>query len=358
MGSEEKRIERTLAFLVLAALATGCFLVLLPFLAPILWALILALVTWPAFQTVQSALKGRRTLAASAMILMLVGILLIPLIILAASLAEDAAGFVQRVRTFFSQGSPTAPDWLVGLPLVGDKLAALWRDVAEGTISLGQYIPKAIQPVGNWLVQAGTRVGQAVLELCIGLITLFFLYRDGAEAGQDLIKIAGRIGGEQSRRIIEVASGTMKGVVYGTVGTALAQGLLTGIGLAITQVPGATVLGTIAGFAAFFPAGPIVVWGPAAFWLITQGHFISAIFLVAWGGVAVGMSDNVLKPIFIGRGTELHFLMILLGLIGGMIAFGFLGIFLGPTLLAVGHSIVTEWSHSRAEDLESSVDSG
>ncbi|MGD1976554.1 MAG: AI-2E family transporter, partial [Gammaproteobacteria bacterium] len=102
MASEEKRIERTLAFLVLAALATGCFLVLLPFLAPILWALILALVTWPAFQRVQSALKGRRTLAASAMILLLVGILLIPLIILAASLAEDAAGFVQRVRDFFS----------------------------------------------------------------------------------------------------------------------------------------------------------------------------------------------------------------------------------------------------------------
>lgn len=351
MGSDEGRIERIMALLVLAALAAGCFLVLLPFLAPILWALILALVTWPAFLRVQGAVKGRRTLAASLMIMLLVAVLLVPMIILAASLAEDAAGFVQRVRAFFSEGTPAAPTWLAGLPVVGDKLAALWRDVAEGTISLGHYVPKAVQPVGNWLVQAGARIGQAVFELCIGLITLFFLYRDGTEAGRDLVHIAGRIGGDRSERLLQVAAGTMKGVVYGTVGTALAQGLLTGIGLAITQVPGATVLGTIAGFAAFFPAGPILVWGPAAFWLLIQGHFISAIFLVAWGGVAVGMSDNVLKPLFIGRETELHFLMILLGLVGGMLAFGFLGIFLGPTLLAVGHSIVTEWMRTKAEDL-------
>lgn len=352
VGTSEGRIERTVALLLLAALAAGCFLVLLPFLAPILWALIIALVTWPAFRRVETALKGRRTLAASLMILSLVAILLVPMIILAASLAEDAAGFVQRVRAFFAEGTPAAPEWLAGLPIVGGKLAAIWRDVAEGTISMGQYIPKAIQPVGNWLVQAGARIGQAVFELCIGLITLFFLYRDGAEAGHDLVQVADRIAGEQSHRVLGVASGTMKGVVYGTVGTALAQGLLTGVGLAITQVPGATVLGTIAGFAAFFPAGPILVWAPAAFWLLVQGHFISAIFLVAWGGVAVGMSDNVLKPIFIGRETELHFLMILLGLLGGMLAFGFLGIFLGPTLLAVGHSIMTEWMRAKAEDLE------
>ena len=352
MNFSEGHIERTVALLVLAALAVGCLVVLLPFLAPILWALIIALVTWPAFLHLETVVKGRRTLASSLMILLLISVLLVPLVVLATSLAEDAAGFVQRVRAFFSEGVPDPPAWLVGLPMVGEKLAAIWHDLAAGTISLGQYVPKAIQPVGNWLIQAGARIGEAVFDLTIGLLTLFFLYRDGEEAGRDFVSIVQRIGGQQSGRVLEVAKSTMKGVVYGTVGTAFAQGVLTAIGLAITGVPAATVLGTIAGFAAFFPAGPIIVWGPAAIWLIAQGHFLSAIFLVAWGGVAVGMSDNVLKPLFIGRESQMHFLMILLGLLGGMIAFGFLGIFLGPTLLAVGHSILTEWMRAKAETLQ------
>jgi len=350
-------VERPIAILLLAALAAGCFVVLLPFLAPILWALILALVTWPAFLRLQDAVGGRRTLAASLMILLLVAVLLVPMVVLAFSLAEDAGAFVQRVRGFFAEGTPSAPGWLAGLPLVGKGLAVLWRDIAEGTISLGQYVPKVIQPVGNWLVQAGARIGRALFELSIGLLTLFFFYRDGAEAGRDLVHIADRIAGERSARVLQVAEGTMKGVVYGTVGTAFAQGLLTAVGLAVTGVPGAVVLGVIAGFAAFFPAGPILVWGPAAFWLLANGHLVSAIFLVAWGGVAVGMSDNVLKPLFIGRESQLHFLMILLGLLGGMMAFGFLGIFLGPTLLAVGHSIVTEWMRVKVEDLDAASES-
>lgn len=356
MATDKGGMERPIAMLLLAALAAGCFVVLLPFLAPILWALILALVTWPAFLRLQDAVGDRRTLAASLMILLLVALLLVPMVVLAFSLAEDAGAFVQRIREFFTEGTPAAPPWLAGLPLVGKGLAGLWRDVAEGTISFGQYIPKIIQPVGNWLVQAGARIGRAVFELSIGLLTLFFFYRDGADAGRDLVQIAQRIGGERSARVLHVAESTMKGVVYGTVGTAFAQGLLTAIGLAITGVPGAMVLGVIAGFAAFLPAGPVLVWAPAAFWLLANGHLISAIFLVAWGGVAVGMSDNVLKPLFIGRESQLHFLMILLGLLGGMMAFGFLGIFLGPTLLAVGHSIVSEWMRAKAEDLDTTAE--
>ena len=142
----------------------------------------------------------------------------------------------------------------------------------------------------------------------------------------------------------------MKGVVYGTVGTAIAQGILTAIGLAVSGVPAATVLGVIAGFAALFPAGPVLVWGPAAIWLFSQGDIAWGLFLIGWGAVAVGMSDNVLKPMFIGQGVDLHFLLIMLGLIGGMIAFGFLGIFLGPTLLAVGYTLLSEWRAMRRED--------
>lgn len=355
MEIAEERIERLLGLLVLAVLAAGCLAVLLPFVAPVLWAVIIALVTWPAFTRLEEYLDGRRTLAASLMVLLLVAVMLVPLIVLATSLAEDVAGFIQRLRDFFSEGVTDPPAWLAGLPLVGERLVGVWREIVAGTISLGQYLPKAIQPVGNWLLQAGKGIGEAVFDLVIGLVTLFFLYRDGREAGRDLIVVAKHIGGERSRRLLDVAAATMKGVVYGTVGTALAQGLLTGIGLAITGVPAATLLGAIAAFAALFPAGPILVWGPAAIWLVAQGQLPWAIFLVAWGGVAVGMSDNVLKPMFIGRGAELHFLLILLGLLGGMIAFGFLGIFLGPTLLAVGVTLIRGWLQARTDSDESDL---
>ena len=344
------RVEQALAIIVLTLLAAGCLAILVPFTAPILWAVIIALTTWPAYRRLRDLLGGRRSLAATLMVLMLVAGLVLPLIVLATSLADDATAFVRNVRSFFADGVPAAPAWMYGLPLAGDRLAALWTDIAEGTLSLGQYVPKVIQPVGSWLVKIGAGVTQALFDLAIGLITLFFIYRDGGSGGQSLHDLAERIGGAKSERLLGVAASTMKGVVYGTVGTAIAQGILTAIGLAVSGVPAATVLGVIAGFAALFPAGPVIVWAPAALWLFTQGDLVWGMFLIAWGTVAVGMSDNVLKPMFIGSGIDLPFLMIMLGLIGGMIAFGFLGIFLGPTLLAVGYTLVSEWMSLRRED--------
>ncbi len=342
-----RRVEQVLAIIVLTLLAAGCIAILAPFTVAILWAIIIALTTWPAYRRVRNLVGGRRTLAATIMILLLVAGLVMPLVVLATSLADDATAFVRNVRAFFADGVPAAPPWMYGLPLIGDRLAALWTDIAEGTLTLGQYIPKVIQPVGSWLVKIGAGVTQALFDLTIGLITLFFIYRDGGTGGRSLHDLAERIGGDKSERLLDIAAKTMKGVVYGTVGTAIAQGILTGIGLAVSGVPAATVLGVIAGFAALFPAGPVIVWAPAAIWLLTQGDVVWGVFLIAWGSVAVGMSDNVLKPMFIGQGIDLPFLLIMLGLIGGMIAFGFLGIFLGPTLLAVGYTLFSEWMSLR-----------
>jgi len=350
MDISVRRIEQVLAIIVLTLLAAGCIAILVPFTAAILWAVIIALTTWPAYRRLRDLLNGRRSLAATVMVLLLVAGLVMPLVVLATSLADDATALLRNVREFFSEGVPAAPSWMYGLPLIGDRLAHLWTDVAEGTLSVGQYVPKVIQPVGSWLVRVGAGVTQALFDLTIGLITLFFLYRDGGSGGRSLHDLAERIGGEKSERLLDVAARTMKGVVYGTVGTAIAQGILTAIGLAVSGVPAATVLGVIAGFAALFPAGPVVVWGPAAIWLLTQGDLLWGVFLIAWGSIAVGMSDNVLKPMFIGQGIDLPFLLIMLGLIGGMIAFGFLGIFLGPTLLAVGYTLFSEWMSLRRED--------
>jgi predicted PurR-regulated permease PerM len=342
-----KRIEFLVAIVVLALLAVGCLIVLLPFIAPILWALIVTLTTWPAYRQLRRALRGRRTLAAAAMTLLLVSILLVPLVILATGLADDAAVFIRRFRAFFADGIPAAPDWLIGVPLIGGGLANLWAGLAEGTITIGQYVPKVIQPVGNWLVRVGVTVGQGVFDLSMGLLVAFFLYRDGDKAAAAFSQIAHRIGGERSARLTRVAEGTMKGVVYGIVGTAFAQGILTAVGLGVAGVPAAIFLGVVAGFASLIPGGAALVWIPAAIWLFAQGYTGWGIFLVIWGAAIVGTADNVLKPMFISRGSALPFIIVLLGVVGGMLAFGFLGIFLGPTLLAVGYSLVGEWTRQQ-----------
>jgi predicted PurR-regulated permease PerM len=181
----------------------------------------------------------------------------------------------------------------------------------------------------------------------MGLLVAFFLYRDGDKAATAFSQLAHRIGGERSARLTRVAEGTMKGVVYGIVGTAFAQGILTTIGLAISGVPAAIFLGVVAGFASLLPGGAALVWIPAAIWLFGQGDTGWGLFLAIWGAAVVGTADNVLKPMFISRGSALPFIIVLLGIVGGMLAFGFLGIFLGPTLLAVGYSLVGEWTRQQ-----------
>jgi len=342
-----RRIEYLVGIVVLALLAVGCLIVLVPFIAPILWALIVALTTWPVFRWLRDGLRGRRTLAAAIMTLLLVSILLVPLVILATGLADDAAVFIGRFRAFFADGIPPAPGWLAGLPLIGGGLANVWAGLAEGTITIGQYVPKMIQPVANWLVRVGVTVGQGVFDLSMGLLVVFFLYRDGEKAATAFSQVARRIGGDRSARLMHVAEGTMKGVVYGIVGTAFAQGILTAIGLGVSGVPAAIFLGVVAGFASLIPGGAGLVWIPAAIWLFGQGHTGWGIFLAVWGAAVVGMADNVLKPMFISRGSALPFIIILLGIVGGMLAFGFLGVFLGPTLLAVGYSLIGEWTRQQ-----------
>ncbi len=345
------RLEKLVGVIVLALLAIGCLNVLLPFMAPVLWALILVLTTWPVFVRIRGWLRGRRTLAAAIMTLLLILTLLVPLLVLAGGLVDDVAVFIQRVREYVAEGVPPAPAWLAGLPLVGQHLANVWTGLVEGTISIGQYIPRVIKPLGNGLVAAGVGIGQGIFDLSMGLLVAFFMYRDGEAAGQAFRRLARRVGGERSTGLLQVAQGTMKGVVYGIVGTAFAQGLLTAIGLAITGVPAAIFLGVVAGFASMIPGGAGLVWIPATIWLFSQGDTVWGVFLLVWGAAIVGTADNILKPMFISRGSALPFILVLLGVVGGLIAFGVLGVFLGPTLLAVGYSLLGEWTRAHADEL-------
>jgi predicted PurR-regulated permease PerM len=194
------------------------------------------------------------------------------------------------------------------------------------------------------LVQAGIVAGEGVLQFSLIAFIGFFFYRDGAALAQAVRSGLERVTGSVAGRLLEIVGGTINGVMYGIVGTGLAQGLAAVVGLLIAGVPGALMLGFITAFLSIVPAGPPLVWIGATIWLFFQDHPGWAVFMALWGFFIVSGIDNIVKPLLISRGASLPFVLVLLGVLGGILAFGFIGIFLGPTLLAVGFRFVRHWA--------------
>jgi predicted PurR-regulated permease PerM len=180
--------------------------------------------------------------------------------------------------------------------------------------------------------------------LALSLFISYFFYRDGSEGVKRFNSMAVRLWGSRALRLIAVAANTMQGVIYGILGTGVVQAILAGFGLWLAGVPAAFLLALATFVLSLVPVGPPLVWVPASLWLFYSGSTGWAIFLLLWGALAVGSVDNIIKPYFISRGADLPFILTFMGALGGVIAFGFLGLFLGPTLLAVGYNILRDWT--------------
>jgi predicted PurR-regulated permease PerM len=190
-------------------------------------------------------------------------------------------------------------------------------------------------------------MGHALFQIILSITVCFFFYRDGEDTAQSVVNFLKRIAGERTDRLMTVAANTIKGVVYGVLGTAATQGTFAGIGFFIAGVPGALLLGFFTFFFALIPMGPPFIWVPATIWLFYYKGVAWGIFMALWGMFIISGIDNVVKPLLISHGVNLPFILILLGVLGGVIAFGFIGVFLGPTLLALGYSLISEWTSSR-----------
>jgi predicted PurR-regulated permease PerM len=241
------------------------------------------------------------------------------------------------------------------VPVVGQPVAEYWQSLTVDTSKLWTDARHLIEPVSAWLLKGGLMLGGGLVQLTLSIFIAFFLFRDGAAVGGHLAAAVERIAGERGGHLLTVAGRTVRGVVYGILGTALAQAVVMGIGLFIAGVPGAALLALLTFFASVVPiVGTGLVWVPATLWLFHQGLTGWGIFMLVWG-VGVANLDNVVKPWLISQGSDLPFILIFLGVVGGALAFGFIGVFLGPTLLAVGYRLLAEWLAShRAETSPSS----
>ncbi len=353
----DRPVEQILGIGALVLLGIGCLAVLWPFLSALLWAAVLCFSTWPAYTWFERTLGGRRTLAALLMTLLVALVLVAPFAISVATLADSVSSIVAAANRVLEQGPPAPPTWVAGLPLVGERLAIYWQGLAYNAPAFLIELTKLIRPATDIAVASGAVLGVGLLELALSVFIAFFFYRSGPQMAAYVRISSERIAGTRARHLLSVIGLTVTGVVYGLIGTALAQGLLAGIGFWIAGVPQALLLGFLTFILSFVPLAPPLVWGSVTFWLFFQGEVGWGFFVGAWGLLLISSIDNVLKPYLLAQANSLPVLLSFFGLVGGILAFGFIGIFLGPVLLAVGYSLFLEWHAGENEKLVSPPDS-
>jgi len=352
VSERAKQIEQVVALSIIALLIIGSIVIVLPFLRAVLWALVFAVTIWPFFTKVEKALGGRTTLAAVIPTLLLALIFFVPLVYVGAQLVNQAPTALNYAEELMEKGLGPPPLWLKGLPLVGERLEGIWRDFGQDTPRLIEMAKPHVKSLLSSIVSAGTGTARIILTAIIGLIILIFLLKEGRSIGINLEKMAIRLGGERGRHLLFVAGSTMRSVVYGILGAAIIQGIMAVFGLWISGVPNPVFIGAVAGLFALIPVGLIqVVLLPAAGWLIFyKGQIGWGIFLAVWSFAVIGNIDNVIRPMLISRGAKIPFLVVLLGVLGGLASGGIIGLFVGATLLAVFYTMLKEWVAVADED--------
>ncbi|CAM3200564.1 MULTISPECIES: AI-2E family transporter [Pseudomonas] len=341
--------DRLLVQILLLVLFGASFWVMAPFWSALFWGAVLAFASWPLMRLLTRALGGRESLAAGILTLGWMLLVAVPLVWLGFNLADHVRDAVALIKDVQVDGLPEAPTWLGSIPFVGERLVGMWDSIDQQGAALMVTIKPYLGQVGNWLLARSAQIGGGILELTLSLVFVFFFYRDGPRLAMFVHRLLERLIGERAGYYIDLVAGTVQRVVNGVIGTAAAQALLALIGFLIAGVPGALVLGIVTFLLSLIPMGPPLVWIPATAWLVWKGDYTYAVFLGVWGTFIISGVDNVLKPYLISRGGNLPLVIVLLGVFGGLIAFGFIGLFIGPTLLAVAYSLLTDWSASQAQ---------
>ncbi len=341
------RLERIISGVVVLLLVGGCLLVLRPFISALLWAVILSFSSWPIYRRLLKLVRGRRTLAALMMTTAMVLVVFLPFLVIGAAVSDNVRDLTTAARSWTETGPPAPPTWLDKVPFLGPRIVHHWQIITSDSEKLLQLGKRLIAPTSALLVTIGKMLISGLAQLALSILIAFFLFRNGESAAARAVAAVERIADERGRRLLKVAGDTVRGVVYGILGTALVQAVMAGVGFFIAGVPGAGMLMLLTFFLSVVPVGPPLIWVPAMLWLFHQGQPGWAVFMLIWG-IGVSSIDNVVKPWLISQGSDMPFILILFGVLGGALAFGFIGVFLGPTLLAVGYRIIADWGATTA----------
>jgi predicted PurR-regulated permease PerM len=340
---------RILALVAAGALAFACFLVVRPFVSALLWAVIIVFCTWPFFQFLTSRLRLSPGWAATVMVtaeFLLIGL---PLAYALPTRRDEIEGIRNWVENTAAAGPPDLTPLFASIPFLGSFLVEWWTQFGVDFSGLAEAARPYVGQVAQLALAILLSILSGFAELLIAIFLAWFIYRDGPAIVARSQAVLERLSGERARHMLELTGNVTRGVVYGLIGTAVIQGAMTTFGLWLAGVPQPVLLGVIAGLISILPVGAPLVWLPAAVWLLLQGSTGWGLFLLAYGALGISSVDNVIRPWFISRGADLPFLLTLLGALGGVLAFGLLGLFLGPVVLAVGFSLLKDWAVTAAQ---------
>jgi len=333
----------TLQLLGLGTLIASSVWIVQPFLPALTWATTIVVATWPLLLAVQAGLGGRRAPAVAVMTVVLLLILVVPLYFGIAAIVENADRVAEWSKSLATVAVPQPPAWVEAIPVVGTRLAARWQQVAAARPEdVAARVAPYAQQLVVWFVSAVGGVGLLLVEFLLTVLIAAILYANGETAAHAANRFARRLVGPQGENALQLAAQAIRGVALGVVVTAIVQSALAGIGVAIVGVPFATLLTAVMFMLCIAQVGPGLVLIPAVIWVYSTNGAVWGTGFLVWA-ILCGTIDNVLRPLLIKRGADLPLLLIFTGVIGGLIAFGVIGLFLGPVVLAVAYTLLVDW---------------
>ncbi len=329
--------------LVIGTLIVAAFWIVRPFLAAAVWATTIAVVTWPMLLRIQALLWRSRRLAILVMILILLLAFVIPLLLAAGTIVANAGEIAERARSIAGLRSPLAPAWIADLPYLGPRLAGLWKDAAaSGLDGVWTQLAPYVGSLTGWFVARAGNLGYLAVQFLLTLVLTAFMYAHGEWASATVLRFGRKLGGAGGEDLVLLAGQAIRGIALGVGLTAAIQSVLGGIGLAVAGVPFAGLLTALLFMLCVAQVGMLVVLVPAVIWVYWSGGAVAGTVLLVWSLVA-SLIDTVLRPMLVRRSADLPFLLIFIGVIGGLVAFGLLGIFVGPVILAVAYTLLLRW---------------
>jgi len=339
----------TMGVLFIVALITLTIWVLRPFLGAAIWATMIVVATWPLMHRLQRWLWGRRSLATAAIIMALLLVILLPLSLVIGAITANAGAvfeWASQPRVF---AIPPPPPWLATLPLVGEPIMKAWQQAAAGHLA---DVATAAAPYAAaaavWVAGVMRGVISLTLQFLLTLAIAGVMYAKGEAAAAAVSRFGYRLAGDAGDRVVLLAAEAIRSVALGVVVTAIVQAALAGIGFAVAGVPYAALLGALTFILCIAQLGPVLVMVPAIGWLVWQGYGSAATLLTGWA-LVVGVLDNIIRPLLISKGGSLPMLLMFAGVIGGLFAFGLIGIFVGPVVLAISYTLLVAWTDASSD---------
>lgn len=332
-----------LVIVILAGLMIGSLYILRPFLPGLVWATTIVVATWPVLLGIQRRCGGRRWIATIVMLFLLLFVIVLPLYQAISTLALHGGTIMAAIKSLPDYALLAPPSWVRSIPLVGQRIATEWQALSDaGAGGLLARLEPYLTSAARWLLGHAAIVGVFMLHMLVTVVIAGILYVKGDVAAEFVLRFFNRLAGQRGMSAVRLAGAAIRAVALGIVVTAVVQSALGGIGLWIAGVPAAGVLTALMVMLCLAQLGPFLPMLGGVAWLFQNDMRLAAGVLLVWA-IVVAMMDNLLRPLLIKRGVNLSLLLILAGVLGGLFAFGIVGLFIGPVILAVTQTLLRAW---------------